>query len=611
MTMKRIFALVLVLLLFVSPVSARGENLLLSGKCTDTIRFSLEQDGTLNVYGSGDLEQWRWEERGRELPVRRIIVGEGITSIGFRAFAGCADLSEVMLPSSLDHIGREAFAGCVSLAQLLIPEGVRTVEEGAFASCSALRQLWLPDSLTYLAGNALDGTAYLDNQTDFIASDHTLLRYLGSDTAVTIPSGITAIGRRCFADSPQVSDILFPAGITYVGGEAFAGTAWLAEQGEFPMVNGILVAYQGQQEELTLPASVRQIGPYAFAGNGELWKLYLPENCTVIGEYAFAGCDYLRNIQFSSRTRSVGAYAFYECDNLREVLFPEGITRLREGVLWGCRRLSELSIPQSVTVIEDYAFQLCDKLTDLTLPDKLTTIGKSVFGETVGITTIHIPASVTNADARTFLDTFGLRSITVDENHPTLKSEDGVLYSADGSTLICCPAGRERDLTVPRGVTTIGSYAFYYNVRTQRVALPDSVVTIEPEAFLFAGISSVRLSDSSQLTYLGDRAFAQCVSLMPLNLPEGLIYLGREAFANCHEMTTISIPSTVTRIYGPIAPYVDLTEVTLAGDLAYLAADALPWHEGDSRPMILRGQDNGLAEKCASRLGLRFEALEP
>lgn len=76
-----------------------------------------------------------------------------------------------------------------------------------------------------------------------------------------------------------------------------------------------------------------------------------------------------------------------------------------------------------------------------------------------------------------------LKEINVSEDNDRLCSIDGVLYNKEADTLIAYPSGREdKEFVIPDGVKCIGKNAFEY-CTTESVIMPDSMVTIENEAF--------------------------------------------------------------------------------------------------------------------------------
>lgn len=113
-------------------------------------------------------------------------------------------------------------------------------------------------------------------------------------------------------------------------------------------------------------------------------------------------------------------------------------------------------------------------------------------------------------------------------------------------------------------VTAIAAEAFYFNMKTTSVTLPEGLETIGGSAFFFAsGIKTLHIPDSvktigvmafsnvpapltlpSSLEFIGDSAFNMS-GVVDGDFPEGLTYLGEKAFFNCTGLTTISLPSTV------------------------------------------------------------------
>lgn len=97
-------------------------------------------------------------------PILRIpesIGGEKITSIGVGCFAGCKELTTILLPDSVTAISPMAFSGCTSLRGLFLPDGVELIGNDAFANCGALEAIRIPASVTTIAPGCFDDCASL------------------------------------------------------------------------------------------------------------------------------------------------------------------------------------------------------------------------------------------------------------------------------------------------------------------------------------------------------------------------------------------------------------------------------------------------------------------
>ncbi len=150
----------------------------------------------------------------------------------------------------------------------------------------------------------------------------------------------------------------------------------------------------------------------------------------------------------------------------------------------------EVTFPSTVTVV--YGLQSAAQLETLNLPPVVDSISSHFIG----------------------CDRFSCINIS-----GNFKTVDGVVYSADGRTLVCCPPAKKGSFTVPEGVETIARYAFYG-----------------------ADISEVILP--STLTEIGEYAFYYCSSLPEVTLNEGLQVIGANAFTGTR-VTDIYLPKSV------------------------------------------------------------------
>lgn len=70
--------------------------------------------------------------------LKTVVIPEGVTGLGYRAFYGCENLETVTLPSTIDTIYDEDFAYCTNLTQINLPNELFYADENIFTGCSAL-----------------------------------------------------------------------------------------------------------------------------------------------------------------------------------------------------------------------------------------------------------------------------------------------------------------------------------------------------------------------------------------------------------------------------------------------------------------------------------------
>ena len=146
------------------------------------LTWTLDSDGVLVIEGQGAMKDWTWEESDPESydyqptdwhkyheKIYSIMVREGITYIGDRAFTGCTNLSSVVLPDSVTNIWRYAFADCDSLRSIYIPSSVVIIGDSPFGHTD-LEDIYYGG--TQVQWNAIKGMENLNNYGNLNATIH-------------------------------------------------------------------------------------------------------------------------------------------------------------------------------------------------------------------------------------------------------------------------------------------------------------------------------------------------------------------------------------------------------------------------------------------------------
>ncbi len=113
------------------------------------------------------------------------------------------------------------------------------------------------------------------------------------------------------------------------------------------------------------------------------------------------------------------------------------------------------------------------------------------------------------------------KNVTETAADPTEPPEEPSVWDIRGDILVACRS-QDASVTVPDGIREIGPNAFRGLGSLETVILPDSVERIGAGAFADCGkLRLVLISAASKLSYIGDRAFLNCVSLDTGFVPAG------------------------------------------------------------------------------------------
>ena len=494
-----------------------------------------------------------------------ITIPESVTNIGSEAFNYCCGLRSVTFGenSQLTSIGDYAFLGCYSLESITIPASVTSIGEWAFVECYRLVEVWNLSKLNITAGSEDNGYVgyyakrvetepsesyvYTDENGYVIYYDgkvKALINYIGNETKLTIPAGITEINGYAFSYCESLKSITVPDSVTSIGDGAFNWCESL--------------------ESITIPDGVKSIGNHAFAGCSALESITIPDSVLSIGYSAFEGCTALKNITIPGSVLSIGDNAFKECTALESATISEGVKSIGDNAFYNCTNLVNVSLPDSLTSISFNTFYGCTNLqtyddgtayylgnsenhylvlvsviskeiTSFTIDDKTKFIWSSAFSECRVLESIENTQNILCIGSHAFEHCNNLKTFTIPYGVTTI--EDG--------TFFCCT--NMQTITIPETVTSIGQSAFEGCNNLQSISIPNSVTSIGNKAFYECKkLENIIIPDG--VTFIRFDTFNGCESLEWVSLPESVYYIDQFAFKNCSSLKSIIIPSAVTKI---------------------------------------------------------------
>ncbi|HOO23284.1 MAG TPA: leucine-rich repeat protein [Clostridia bacterium] len=453
--------------------------------------------------------------------ITTLILGDGITKIYDEAFADCAMLNSVTVPSSLTEIGA-----------LEDPEDNRM---GVFRNCPHLATLNIPvvSSLEFIGAYAFKDTVL---------------------QSVQIPATVTEIGDYAFANT-RLTSLIFMAGARplTIGKAAFYGITTLG----------------GSGLNLIFPSNLVKIDDEAFYGNTLLTRVTLNGSLTDLGKYVFANCD-LREFTLPAgvslydeedyclvygllqNNRNLTSLTLYNGITVEDLFISDYPANLASVYIRGgriidnqFRNLTSLQLVEmsNVTAIGNYAFYGCTNanLVSITIPAEVTEIGDYAFAGCTGLTNLLIfsGSELESVGINVFAGDIKLRRVIFPETVQNT-SWEGIF---DGCVSLI-------ETNIPMSVVTIGDNTFNGCSNLEAIDIPDHIEYVGENAFNNCSKAVFENCNFDLLTYLGENAFANCLNLVSFKA-ENIETIGENAFSGCVNLIEITIIDLAPAHYVP------------------------------------------------------------
>lgn len=184
----------------------------------DNIKWTFdEKTGTLTLYGNGEMydlpdgEKAPWRKDFRQ-QVQHIIIKDGITSIGTKAFYVLDKVVDIRIPNSVKIIKKGALQGCESIKELRLPNALVGIGENAFAFMDECTEFRIDNSETSFHTN--NGVLFYDT---------TILYYPQNKTgdAYSIPYGTQMINDYAFSNPRNLTSVYIPETVVKTCGSSF------------------------------------------------------------------------------------------------------------------------------------------------------------------------------------------------------------------------------------------------------------------------------------------------------------------------------------------------------------------------------------------------------
>ena len=525
--------------------------------------YILRIDGTVSFSGTGEVYELEEKDGMDGFEVKKIIVGEGITSLGGFRFSGSEELEAVILPGTFECIESGMFSSCSALKELVLADGIKTIGSNAFAECTALKSVTIPGSVTEIKNGAFSYCSLLES--------------------VKFSSGVAKIGDEAFTACPELKSVTVPSSVKSIGDYAFGylevgklsdfvikgfpGTAAEGYASEYGFDFEIACTHDksGYENRDGVAATCTENGYTAgvycpecdlwIEGHETVWAHHTDENddniCDICGfeSQPVTGKIY-NNVDCVSGSYSLHlngemtvtgngdeTVSYFDDENvksrIRKLIIGDGIARIGGDSFAECRNLESVVLSDSVKEIRNYAFSGCTALESITIPDSVTYIGYNAFYNCQSLKSVSIPNGVTFIGSYAFSGCTSLESITVPQSVTEIEER-----AFAGCTAL-------RSVNLPEGLSSIGYSAFRDCSKLSEINIPETVTYIGPGAFDKTAIANDPNNYENGSLYIGKyliRANENAAGVVEIK--EGTLRLADDAFAGCEQVTGVVFPAS-------------------------------------------------------------------
>lgn len=458
--------------------------------------WAIDESGVLRINGVGALPNYTSDAMAPwsiyKSQIKKVILQEGITSIGDYAFYNCDNLTEGSLPSTLANIGQYAFSKC-AIESIDVPENVSSIGEHAFYNCKNLQSVDLPDKLTTIS--------------DWLFASCDSLKIVDF-----IPANVTTIGRYAFYGSEGIENVVIPDKVTTIDFEAF----------------GIC---------------------------RNLKAIYIPKSVTQMNLAIYPGCDELKIVYYSGSEADWKKIGFVsgQDDNIPvdAAIIYDSANRLPwtqkafYNVTFDSNGGSEVTDTKTVSAGSVYGTLPIPTLAGYDFDGWYTGKTSGVLvseNDILEILDDHTLYAHWVKEGEPFASgTIGTVSWSIDK-------ERNIVYSGTGTInkpISEAYAKQVKTITVSEGITGLGYNCFKYMNKVTQISLPSTLTKIGERSF--SDCKSLKSIDiPSNVTTIDKSAFYYCIGLESISLPNGLQTIGERAFESCKSLTSVNIPASVT-----------------------------------------------------------------
>ncbi len=519
-----------------------------------------------------------------------IDIPDGVTYIGDWAFQNCTSLRSITIPDSVTSFGYYAFSNCRSLESINIPEGITSIGEWQFSHCDSLKHVVLPENVKFIDEYAFYSCDSLLSVTfkGVETIEKEAFAWCVSLGSITVPESLKTVGDAVFASCSDFNHIY------YAGSESAWNEISISSTLNSNITNAEIhfEATGAEIESLRVEPSCTKLGENGAVCTICNEKIYAEVLISLPHEFTDGACELCGNLE-ADLIESDHPYS-ENCDETKTI-YKEGAKRIR--VTFSEDTFAEWH--NGRIYVYDGSDNEIGSYTGTELASKTVV----VFGDTVKVRLTSGSSGDTCYGYRVISVTAYYEDCTHPETTVVGSREPGCDYYGYTGDTICtecmqvveqgqsiaptghtyegnyctkCGAyvysyyfinndngdtlgvgiggyyGTEAELNIPAyiegyPVLEIGFNSFAYNNSFTKITLPETLTTIEGQAFYgCASLESISIPDS--VNYIGRSAFCECSSLKSIIIPSGVTFIDEWTFGHCYALESIELCGSITSV---------------------------------------------------------------
>lgn len=262
----------------------------------------------------------------------------------------------------------------------------------------------------------------------------------------------------------------------------------------------------------------------------------------VMGAYIFLNADKLTQLKLPVNITEIGSQAFGGCTSVGNIVIPDGVTTLGVAPFLLCNSITTIEVPNSVTSMGIGTFQRMENLEEVVLGDGITEFDNSIFVTDDNLRKVTLGKNLLREgfDPVVFYTLQAIEEIVVDEENPSLKSVDGVLFMKDMSEIISYPVAKQADVyEIPAECSLVGPYSFCLNKGVKKVVVPSTVSEIQYSAFASSNIEEFEIHEG--VSYICEAAFSGLDKCANLHIPASAVEIEPATFSFSYGLENIEV----------------------------------------------------------------------